>query len=504
MLRPAGPELATRSPSCPAPPSDYMELWGCPSPFFRRPIRTLTESMWDLIGEYRIIDGTDQFAELVNAVDTSSLPVHRWFTYKEAFSPRLPSRLLAQYGAGRSRTVADVFGGVATTALSLQSNHNVDRVVSVEYSPLPTFVGATKITWPQLESNNLAKAVEDALGFKVTAISPPTLSSFSNIEVFNPTDLQSLLAARDHIRSLEIETDTRQFLLVGLAAILEDISGTMKDGRALRIVRGRTRKPLGLSPRVPGITYDDRVKDALARQWGAMIEDINDLSPIQQSAHDREVLHLRGDARHLTEVRIRNKEVLPSGSVGLCISSPPYLNCIDYSEVYKLESWFLEFINDQTEFRSLRLGTLRSHPSIDFPRRGYLDKIAATPIVLLLNEIAEFVERHGARRQIGRMIHNYFDDMFQVLAEQYRVLEPGGHTILVVGNSTFSRRVPGGDGERTEQWRVPVPTDLFLAKLGEHIGFDVVEVIKARNLRPRNVSAGAARESLVVLRKPSF
>lgn len=504
MIGPGVPQLAVTAPGASTTPPEFLESWGSPSPFFRRPIRTLTNAMWLVIGEYELIDGTNEFADLVNAVDTASLPVHRWFSYKEAFSPRLPRRLLAQYGAGKSHAVADVFGGVATTALSLLSAPGVERIISVEYSPLSVFVGSTKITWPYLSPDGLRELIDIALAFKSVEVSRPGLSSFANTDVFDPAELQTLLSARQHIRSLEIDAALCNFLLLGLAAVIEDISGTMKDGRALRIVRGRTRKPLALSPRRGVPSCDDRVKDALARQWAAMIEDIDDLSPARPSTQGNRAFHLKGDARYLTEVRVEGEEMLPSGSIGLCISSPPYLNCIDYSEVYKLENWFLGFVKNQAEFRALRLGTLRSHPSIDFPRRGYLDEIATEPVTLLLNEIAEFVERHGARRQTGRMIYNYFDDIFKVLMEQYRVLEPGGHAILVVGNSTFSRRVPGCDGERIEQWRVPVPTDLLLAKFAEHIGFDVLNVVKARDLRPRNVSGGVARESLVALRKPEF
>ena len=32
---------------------------------------------------------------------------------------------------------------------------------------------------------------------------------------------------------------------------------------------------------------------------------------------------------------------------------PPYLNCIDYSEVYKLELWLMGFVSDQKRFREV-------------------------------------------------------------------------------------------------------------------------------------------------------
>jgi hypothetical protein len=51
---------------------------------------------------------------------------------------------------------------------------------------------------------------------------------------------------------------------------------------------------------------------------------------------------------------------------------------------------------------------------------------------------------------------------------------------------------------QTESWRVPLLTDVLLARLAELAGFTRVELWNARTLRPRNVRSGTAREALVV------
>jgi hypothetical protein len=122
-------------------------------------------------------------------------------------------------------------------------------------------------------------------------------------------------------------------------------------------------------------------------------------------------------------------------------------------------------------------------------------------VVQTIRSLATFVEEEHARPNMGRMIRNYFEDMFVAFVEQIRVLNPGGASICVVANSTFSRREKA-DGKWNELWRLPVPSDLILAALAELAGFTDVELWDARALRPRNVENGAARESVLVVRKP--
>src|SRR6185312_3355747 len=119
-----------------------------------------------------------------------------------------------------------------------------------------------------------------------------------------------------------------------------------------------------------------------------------------------------------------------------------------------------------------RLGTLRSHPSIDFPPRGFVDDILGRrhPLAFILRGISTFLERNHAGNGLGKMVANYFDDMTRVLQQQHLYLEPGAHAVCVVANSTFSRR-DMFNGARHERWRLPILTDVLLAHIGTAVGF---------------------------------
>lgn len=462
-----------------------------------RAIEKLSRSLAEAIPK---IDLRSTLGPLVGSQGLRTAPVHRWFAYKEGFSPDLLDAVINLLGLGADLKVIDPFGGVGTTALAGVIHPQVAAVRSVEYSPLSHFVGSVKLLWPTIDPDNLDVAIEEALRYRpATGINVPTLSSFSNADVISPQRLRSLLTARDHVRWMKTDEAIRGVLLLGLAAVLEDLSGVMKDGRALRIKRGRRRRPSSLATHPSPYVARGAVKRALANQWSAMAADIR----LMQGTHERAytpALFVAGDARSLSTVMSGSDLAFPRDWANLSLFSPPYLNFLDYTELYKLELWFLELVRTQQEFRQVRLGTLRSHPSIRFAHRSYLNG-HSSPTVDLIEQLSAFATEHGRRNDVGPTIRSYFDDMFQVWVEQGKVLKSGATAACVVANSTFTRRERAEDGSIIESWRLPLLTDVLLAHLAKLAGFEDVYLLEARHLRPRNTGAAVARESVVVARK---
>lgn len=495
------------SPDCTARtalPDGWEELWGRPDHDPARiEWRQLKKLSRQLATEIELIPGEDVFGALVGSEELREQPVHRWFTYKEGFSPALLGKVLDALELTEAVRVVDAFGGVATTALAGRLHPAVAEVRSAEYSPFARFAGQTTLLWPSLDPQRLTALLRAALAYDHRRkVRVPELAAFSNSDMFTPTRIRALLAARDHLRELDAaDQPERDFFLLGLAAVAEDLSGAMKDGRALRIKRGRARRPSSLAASEALVAARGPVKRALAGQWSAMIADLRVLADRRPRALAVPAHHLLGDARHLDRVRLGDGEpAFPDGWAGLSLFSPPYLNCVDYTELYKIELWLLEHIADQRSFRQTRLGTLRSHPSVRFDDRDYFAGVSG-PVIDLVCGLSAWMSDRGARPEIGPVVRQYFEDMLQVWREQLRILSPGAAAVCVVANSTFSRRERSTDGTRRERWRLPVLTDVILAHLALAAGFCSVEIWQARELRPRNVRGGRARESLVVARK---
>lgn len=487
-----------------AVPGCWDELWGHPddepAQIEWRRLRRLSRKIAEQV---TLIDTTRTFGALVGSQELRDEPVHRWFSYKEGFSPRLLEAVVAELSLPQCARVADVFGGVGTTALSGLVNSDIAEVRSVEYSTFACFVGETKLSWPDLDAEHLRSLMPAALDYDHRRpVGVPGLAAFSNSEIFSPRRIRTLLAVREHLREMPGATSAeRAFFSLGLAAVVEDLSGAMKDGRALRIKRNRSRRASSLADTEPGFAVSGAVKRALAGQWVAMLADLDALSESRGHRGKKVAHHLRGDARDLANIRLPDGEpAFPDDWASLSVFSPPYLNCIDYTELYKLELWLMEHIASQEAFRQARLGTLRSHPSVRFKERTYFHGVEGD-VIDLVTGLSDWVTRHSRRPETGPVIRQYFEDMFRVWREQHRILEPGAAAVCVVANSTFARRDPNENGTRRERWRLPILTDVILAHLALLAGFDSAEVWKARELRPRNVREGRARESLVVVRR---
>lgn len=319
-------------------------------------------------------------------------------------------------------------------------------------------------------------------------------TAFENPSVFHHKRVSALLSAREHLRSLNVSCELeRNFFLLGLGAVIEDLSYAMKDGRALRIKGVRNRRPSSLADHPRALRVQGKVKQALMGQWTAMIEDLERLADQRKMAAATPAIHVSGDARALATALMPDEATpaFPDQWADLSCFSPPYLNCIDYSELYKLELWLMEHISTQEQFRRTRLGTLRSHPSVKFDRRDSFAGVEENSVVQLVGRISEWLLARGAGRDVGPVVQSYFEDMLEVWCCQHALLAEAGVAVCVVANSTFSRREREG-AAWLEQWRLPVLTDVLLAHLAILAGFARAEIWHARKYRCSQSSSPAA------------
>lgn len=124
----------------------------------------------------------------------------------------------------------------------------------------------------------------------------------------------------------------------------------------------------------------------------------------------------RADARALP---------LDDASVDLVITSPPYINAIDYLRGHKLSLvWMGHRVRELRSLRSTNIGAESSS-------RSALDAKDVRSSLRAMCNLEKLSERSKG------MLARYARDMNSVLAEVSRVLKREGEAVIVVGNSTI-------------------------------------------------------------------
>ena len=121
----------------------------------------------------------------------------------------------------------------------------------------------------------------------------------------------------------------------------------------------------------------------------------------------------RGDARTLRGVR--------RSTIDAVITSPPYINAIDYLRGHKLALVWLGYsTQDVREVKSLGIGAPKGHQRRDSSQ---------------LNRIVRAAMTDGLSASIERTVKHYVYDMMACLKQTFRVLRPEGYAVYVVSNS---------------------------------------------------------------------
>lgn len=134
----------------------------------------------------------------------------------------------------------------------------------------------------------------------------------------------------------------------------------------------------------------------------------------------------RGDAR--------DSSLFKESSVDLVVTSPPYLNAIDYLRGHRLALiWLGHSLSELREIRSISIGSEAARTATATEANEDLVRRVAPGLVDL-----------GAR--IERLVARYAHDMLELAGNVEKSLVPGGRAVVVVADSVLKgMRIPTGD-----------------------------------------------------------
>lgn len=394
------------------------------------------EKIVELENKYRVI-----YPESVNATYTSLLnysddlnkPFQRWYRYKEGFSVELVEQLIGEYSKHKSGTILDPFSGSGTTLLA--ANNMGFSGVGFEVNPFSFFLSKCKLEQYTKEIiDQFKKEYEEILHIAENADNEYALPKLSISEkVFDSEVEKYFMNIGALIDNCNADERVINLLKLGWLACLEPLCNYRKAGNGLKIKKY-------VKPRV--ITVND-AKVMLLEEYQNIHIDL-----LKRKNSKNTVLY--------NETCLNMSKHIDSNSIEGIIFSPPYANCFDYTEIYKLELWFGKFVLEYSDLKRLRKESLHSHLNGDLSAE--IEAKSETLSALL----CELQKKELWDKRIPKMLQLYYDDMFKVIDECYKALDDGGFCCIVVGNSAY-----GG---------IVFPADLILSGYAESVGFKVDKI----------------------------
>ncbi len=417
-------------------------------------------------------------------------PVHRWFTYPAGFSYRAVEEAFRSYNITPGKVVYDPFAGTGTTNI-VAKQRGVDSY-GVEAHPFVQFVARTKLFW-EFDFPNLLCRIDSLIAGIRASIEAADLAKIDVASLFpelvckcySREKLARLYLCREAVLS-QSNAPFRDFAKLGLTSLLRSAADVATGWPYIAPAKAKNAST---------ISHQVDIAKLFQAQLHQMVGDLQIIS--RASCPPGNATLIAGDARQ------RHAQIA-DGSVDLAFTSPPYLNNYDYADRTRLETYFWGEAKTWGDItRNVRTQLIMSATTqvnrTDYDASQFLSQEFREAVPLVAQELKPKVAElsklrleKGGKKSYDIMVAGYFNDMFQVLRETYRILKPGAAFLLILGDSA-----PYG---------VYIPIDVYLGEIGKAVGFAGYEVEELRSRggkwkdNPQRHSV-ALKECILLLRK---
>jgi DNA modification methylase len=364
---------------------------------------------------------------------------HGLHKYPAKFFPELPKWLIQKYSKPGDKII-DPFSGSGTSnieALLLSRNS-----IGIDIDPFARFMSKVKTT--KLDIGKLKHAekqiFKSLLKYDENLVNKSDIPDFPYIKHwFQPFILLELTYIKRIIDTLDTTKNIRNFYLLCFSSIVRKISNASNEctRTVIRKNHNKNIKPL----------------DALHGFYNAVAVNILRYEDFHHSMPKNITVEfpINMDARNIK---------VDEGSFDFAITSPPYINAVDYPRTHQLELYWLGLCsNSLADLKKEHIGTESVYVK-DYKKLHLIG-------VKELDEKLEKVFKQDPRRSY--IAYKYFNDMRENLSEVYKALKVGGRYALVVGNNNIR-------GEAFENWK-------YLMELAKEAGFSIETFFSSKIIR---------------------
>ena len=380
-----------------------------------------------------------KYSNLSGFVENKRLPIYNWLYYKEGFSAQIVFDLIERFNLKKGKTILDPFCGSGTTLLAAKEK----GLNSIGFDCLDIAIFSSTVKTRDYE--NIINELQETLNkFKEL---PKTkqrhkIKEQLIIRAFPERILNELLNLKKEIKEIKNPLIS-DFFLLALINTATKTSFAVKDGGCIKIDKKRSLPP---------------AKYMFVKTVKKMIRDVKEKTFIPCTTDI-----FRQDARIFE---------LEKDSIDCVITSPPYLNKIEYTNVYFIEEYL--FLKRQMH------ASLRSFV-------GSKTEIGISDIE------DEKLQKHlfgFIGKKFEAQIAAYFIDTKKWLENIHHCLKKNKYCAIIVGGGCFP-------------WGV-VESDVIIGLMAQDIGFKLIDIEPLKKVtctKNRTTKIGIVNESLVVLKK---
>ncbi len=402
---------------------------------------------------------------------------HGLHDYPAKYIPQIPKWAINYSKLHPGDTVLDPFCGSGTTLVEARLM-GIDSY-GIDINPLARLLAKAKVTpLCSEEPHSLYKISTDLLkniaADKDTKEAERYLNLHSNWRYwYDEKTITRLAKIKYNIENFtpsigkndKDAENLKQFFLICFSSILKKCS--YFDEKQIKVLRSKEKFKAGISD-----PYE-AFKKALNSQVPKMVQFTNKC--LETPSCEAKIIGNDAKSIHL-----------PNDSIDLVVTSPPYINAIDYPFAHKYNLLILGLLKPD-DYRP------HSRDYIGVSERVLLKK-TYNDIKLTGDAEIDFLIKkiYDVDKIRAYIMWEYFTDMRTVFKEVYRVLDKDGKFIIVVGSNYIRKNY--------------VPTHLLLKKIAEKEGLlpniKFFHRIQRRFLGiPRNHTGGVIRDEMVAVFK---